>query len=85
MYVVPLLFELFHVIPVSAVGPGHGDLHKQIRQADVPHGVKKTAGRHAKGAGQVGISGPGWPQDDEIVCFLEAVSYTHLWRFQRHD
>ena len=36
-----LLFpELFHVIPVGSVSPGHRDLHQQIRKADIPDGVK---------------------------------------------
>lgn len=66
-----VLLELFHVIPVGSIGPGHGDLHQQIRQADVPHGVKAAAGSHAKGAGQISLSGPGGSQNDDIVCFLE--------------
>ena len=67
-----LLFpEFFHIVPVSAVSPGHRDLHQQIRQANIPDRVKAAAGSHAKGAGQVGLSGPGRSQDDDIVRFLE--------------
>lgn len=63
--------ELFHIVPVGSVGPGHRDFHQQIRQADVPDGIKAAAGSHAKGAGQVGLSGPGSSQDNDIVCLLE--------------
>ena len=67
-----LLFsELFHVILVGSVGPSHRDIHQQIRQADIPNGIKTAAGGHAKGAGQVGLSGLGGSQNDDIVCFLE--------------
>ena len=41
------------------------------RQTDVPHRVKTAVGGHTKGAGQVGLSGSGGSQDDDIVCFLE--------------
>ena len=66
-----LLFpEPFHVIPVGSVGPSHRDFRQQIRQADIPNGIKTAAGGHAKGAGQVGHSGTGSAQDDHISCLL---------------
>ena len=67
-----LLFpELFHVVPVGSVSPGYGDLHQQIWQTDIPDGIKAVAGSHAKGAGQVSLSGTGGSQNDDIVGFLE--------------
>lgn len=67
-----LLFsELFHVVSVGSVSPGHRDLYQQIRQADIPDGIIAAAGSHTKGTGQVGFSCPGGAQNDDIVCFLE--------------
>ena len=54
--------ELFHVVPVGSVSPGHRDLHQQIRQADIPDRIKAAAGSHAKGAGQISLSGPVAPR-----------------------
>ena len=50
-----VLLEFFHVVQVGSVSPGHRNLHQQIRQTDVPHGIKAAAGGHAKGAGQIGL------------------------------
>lgn len=62
-----LFLELFHIVPVCSAGPGHGDLHQQIRQTDVTDGVKVTISCHAKSAGQIGLTYPGWTQDDDII------------------
>lgn len=64
------LLQFLHELAVGAVTPGNGNLHQQIRQADVTDRIKVPAGRHAESASQIGLADSGGSQKNDINLLL---------------
>ena len=51
-----------------------GQVGQQIRKTDEPDGVELLAGLHTEGAGDVGLSGAGGAQNDDVVALLDVLA-----------